>query len=69
MTIAVEPILTLDPPKVWLPGNPPGPSNRSRVRAGGPDPWTARTATGADACHVEHTVLVTETGAEVLTVR
>lgn len=68
MTLAVEPILTLDPPGAWLPGNPPGPSNRARVRQGEGDSWSVRTATGADACHEEHTILVTETGAEVLTV-
>lgn len=68
MTIAVEPILTLDAPKAWLAGNPRGPANRSRVRVPGPDPWTARTATGVDACHVEHTILITDIGAEVLTV-
>jgi len=68
MTLAVEPILTLDPPGAWLPGNPPGPVNRARVRQGEGDSWSVRTATGADACHEEHTVLVTETGAEVLTV-
>jgi methionyl aminopeptidase len=69
MTIAVEPILTLDPPRAWLRGNPPGPENRSFVKSTRPDAWTALTATGADACHVEHTVLVTEGGAEVLTAR
>lgn len=67
MTLAVEPILTLDPPAAWLPGNPPGPANRARVRTD-PSAWTVRTATGADACHEEHTVLITSTGAEVLSV-
>lgn len=32
-----------------------------------PDGWTLRSATGARTAHTEHTVLVTETGAEILT--
>ncbi|MFM9958326.1 MAG: type I methionyl aminopeptidase [Phycisphaerales bacterium] len=66
MTLAVEPILTLDGPRAWLPGNPPGPRNRSRVRTDGPA-WGVRTATGVDACHEEHTILITPFGVEVLT--
>lgn len=33
------------------------------------DQWTYRTRDGSRAAHVEHTILVTETGAEILTVR
>jgi len=31
------------------------------------DGWTVRTADGRPSAHVEHTVAVTETGADVLT--
>lgn len=66
MVIAVEPILTLDGPGSWLKGKDPGPRCRSRVRVQ-PDGWTIRTASGALACHEERTVLVTSSGAEILT--
>lgn len=64
--LAIEPILTLDAAGDWLRGTSPGPANRSRV-VGGADHWTVRTASGKPACHAEHTVLVTPSGAEVLT--
>jgi methionyl aminopeptidase len=34
-----------------------------------PDGWTVRTADGSLAAHFEHTVAVTQAGAEVLTAR
>lgn len=51
MTIAIEPMATLGKRQVII----------------DPDGWTVRTRDGSLAAHTEHTVLVTETGAEVLT--
>ena len=50
-TIAIEPMATLGREKI-------------KVDADG---WTIRTRDGSLAAHFEHTVLVTETGAEILT--
>jgi methionyl aminopeptidase len=52
MTIAIEPMVTLGSDQVVI----------------APDGWTVKTADGKWAAHFEHTVLITETGAEVLTV-
>lgn len=52
MTIAIEPMATLGTHKVVTDS----------------DKWTIRTADGSLAAHFEHTVLITENGAEVLTV-
>lgn len=51
MTIAVEPIATLGSEKIIL----------------DPDGWTLWTEDGSFAAQFEHTLLITETGAEVLT--
>lgn len=51
MTIAIEPMATLGTHKVITDN----------------DKWTIRTADGSLAAHFEHTVLITDTGAEVLT--
>jgi methionyl aminopeptidase len=51
MTIAIEPMVTLGTEQVYI----------------APDGWTVKTADGKWAAHFEHTVLITETGAEVLT--
>jgi methionyl aminopeptidase len=51
MTIAIEPMATLGKDKVVL----------------GDDDWTISTADGSWAAHFEHTVLITEDGAEILT--
>lgn len=51
MTIAIEPMATLGDRRVVL----------------DPDEWTVRTRDGSLAAHFEHTVLITETGAEILT--
>lgn len=51
MTIAIEPMATLGDYKV----------------ATLPDGWTVQTADGSWAAHYEHTVLITEAGAEILT--
>lgn len=53
MTIAVEPMATLGSEAVVV----------------DPDGWTIRTADGSLAAHFEHTLLITETGVEVLTDR
>jgi len=53
MTIAIEPMVTLGTEKVTL----------------AQDGWTILTADGSRAAHFEHTVLITEHGAEVLTNR
>ena len=51
MTIAIEPMATLGSERVVV----------------DPDGWTIRTADGKASAHFEHTVLITETGAEILT--
>lgn len=51
MTIAIEPMATLGTERVVI----------------GPDNWTISTADGSWAAHFEHTVLITEDGAEILT--
>jgi len=51
MTIAIEPMVTLGGDAVYL----------------APDHWTIKTADGSWAAHFEHTVLITENGAESLT--
>jgi methionyl aminopeptidase len=51
MTIAIEPMVTLGTDKVYV----------------ADDGWTILTADGSLAAHFEHTVLITETGAEILT--
>jgi methionyl aminopeptidase len=51
MTIAIEPMVTLGTEQVLI----------------APDGWTVKTADGKWAAHFEHTVLITDTGAEVLT--
>lgn len=50
-TIAIEPMATLGGEKIEY----------------DPDGWTIRTRDGSLAAHFEHTVLITETGAEILT--
>lgn len=51
MTIAIEPMVTLGTDKVYI----------------ADDGWTVLTADGSYSAHFEHTVLITETGAEILT--
>jgi methionyl aminopeptidase len=51
MTIAIEPMATLGTDRVFV----------------APDQWTIKTADGSMAAHFEHTVLITEDGAEILT--
>jgi methionyl aminopeptidase len=51
MTIAIEPMATLGSERVFV----------------APDGWTILTADNSWAAHFEHTVLITEEGAEVLT--
>lgn len=51
MTIAIEPMVTLGTDQIVL----------------GDDGWTIKTADGSWAAHFEHTVLILEDGAEVLT--
>jgi methionyl aminopeptidase len=51
MTIAIEPMVTLGTDKVIV----------------AQDGWTILTADGSRAAHFEHTVLITEEGAEILT--
>lgn len=53
MTIAIEPMATLGQRHVML----------------DPDGWTVRTRDGSLAAHAEHTILITDTGAEILTVQ
>ena len=50
-TIAIEPMATLGGEKIFT----------------GDDGWTISTRDGSLAAHFEHTVLITETGAEILT--
>lgn len=51
MTIAIEPMATLGGERVYV----------------APDQWTILTQDGSLSAHFEHTVLITETGAEILT--
>ncbi len=51
MTIAIEPMATLGDYKVFI----------------APDRWTVKTRDGSKSAHFEHTVLVTDSGAEILT--
>lgn len=51
LTIAVEPITTLGSPRIRMEN----------------DGWTLRTADGSRSAQFEHTLLVTETGADILT--
>ncbi|MDB5185823.1 MAG: map 2 [Candidatus Saccharibacteria bacterium] len=51
MTIAIEPMATLGDHRVYIEN----------------DGWTVRTVDGSWAAHFEHTVLLTEDGAEILT--
>ncbi|MBI2038717.1 MAG: type I methionyl aminopeptidase [Candidatus Niyogibacteria bacterium] len=51
MVIAIEPMLTEGSPKVYV----------------APDGWAWKTKDGSRASHFEHTLIITKTGAEVLT--
>lgn len=51
MTIAIEPMVTLGTDRVYV----------------APDGWTVLTADGSWSAHFEHTVLITNDGAEILT--
>ena len=51
MTIAIEPMVTLGTDKVYI----------------AEDGWTVMTVDGSLSAHFEHTVLITDTGAEILT--
>ncbi|HSH18759.1 MAG TPA: type I methionyl aminopeptidase [Candidatus Saccharimonadales bacterium] len=51
MTVAIEPMATLGGERVYV----------------APDQWTIRTVDGSWSAHFEHTVLITEDGAEILT--
>lgn len=53
MTIAVEPMLTLGSPKVYI----------------SDDDWTIVTGDGKNSAHFEHTILITDDGYEILTKR
>ena len=62
MVLAIEPVLVLQAP-------PPaaGRCARGVATVRGEDGWAIETASGAPACHVEHTVAITNGGASVLT--
>lgn len=51
MTLAIEPMTTMGSPEIFV----------------GDDGWTVYTADGKPSCHIEHTVLVTESDPEILT--
>jgi methionyl aminopeptidase len=51
MTIAIEPMATLGTDRVYM----------------SEDGWTILTYDGSRSAHFEHTVLITDTGAEILT--
>ena len=53
MVICIEPMLTFGERYIYIMD----------------DDWTIKTEDGSDAAHYEHTVLVTETGYEILTPR
>lgn len=52
MTLAIEPMITMGSPEIYV----------------GDDGWTVYTSDGKPSCHIEHTVLVTDAGAEILTI-
>jgi methionyl aminopeptidase len=52
MTVAIEPMLNLGGPEVFIEN----------------DGWTVRTRDGSRSAHFEHTVLITEKGHEILTI-
>jgi len=64
MVLAIEPVLVLQAP-------PPagGPCARGVATTPGGDGWAIEIASGAPACHVEHTVAVSTRGGTVLTKR
>jgi methionyl aminopeptidase len=51
MTIAIEPMITIGPPRVEI----------------ADDGWVVRTKSGHACAHAEHTVLVAKDGSEILT--
>lgn len=51
LTIAIEPMVTLGTDRIYI----------------ADDDWTVMTADGSWAAHFEHTILITDTGAEILT--
>ena len=52
MTLAIEPMITMGSPDIFVDDD---------------DGWTVYTADGKPSCHIEHTVLVTESEPEILT--
>jgi methionyl aminopeptidase len=54
-TVAIEPMATLGGKNGW------------KIVQDDPDGWSIRTADGSIGAHFEHTVLITENGAEILT--
>lgn len=63
MVIAIEPMLVLEPPRrVGADSHLVNPACRLSD-----DGWTVTVESGAPSCHVEHTVVVTRDGAEILT--
>lgn len=67
LVLAVEPLLTVS--RGGAPGSGASglPAWRTGVRTDEQDAWTVRTADGSLACHVEHTVAITDSGPRVLT--
>ena len=53
MTLAIEPMITMKSAEIYVDED---------------DGWTVYTADGAPSCHIEHTVLVTNEGPEIITV-
>jgi len=51
MVLAIEPMFTLGRPDVYFDN----------------DGWTIRTEDGSMAAHFEHSIVITKTGAEILT--
>ena len=63
MVLAIEPMLVLEAPRrIGADAHLVNPACRLAS-----DGWTVTVDSGAPSCHVEHTVVVTRTGAEVLT--
>lgn len=64
MVLAIEPMLIDERPQRNANGELVSPACTLQA-----DGWTVRVKSGARSCHVEHTVVVTRDGAEVLTAR
>ncbi len=67
MVLAIEPMLVLEPPRRAPHGRTGLSTCVNPACSLGEDGWTVTVDSGAVSCHVEHTVVVTRTGTDILT--